>query len=100
VFGIDEFGIIKENEAPLATRSKTCLFGNHGEEGGHHLGGDRIHDARGHGGTKREGHALVEVESNKARQYPPFDNKLGTKNAFRTLCRSLVIYNQQLGSDF
>jgi hypothetical protein len=63
VFGIDEFGTIKENEALLGTRSNTCVFGNHGEAGGNHIGGGRSHDDRGHGGGNRQGHALVEVES-------------------------------------
>jgi hypothetical protein len=116
VFGIDEFRIIKENEALLDTRSNKYVFGNHGEAGGNHIGGDKSHDDRGRGGAKRQGHGLVEVESDEAHHYgagglvqvesdnalhyPPLDNKLGTTNNFPARCRCLVIYNQQLGSTF
>jgi hypothetical protein len=116
VFGIDEFGIIKENGALLDTRSNKCVFGNHDEAGGNHIGGDKSHYDRSHGGAKRQGHALVQVESDEthhyganglvqvesddALHYPPLDNKLGTLNAFRARCSSLVIYNQQLGNAF
>jgi hypothetical protein len=53
VFGIDEFGIIKETDALLDTRSNKCVFGTHVEAGGHHIGGDKSHGDRGHGGAKR-----------------------------------------------
>jgi hypothetical protein len=91
----------------LDTRGNKCVFGNHGEAGGNHIGGDKSHYDRGHGGAKRQGYGLVEVESDEAHHYgagglvqvesddtlhcPPLDNKLGTTNAFRALCRSMVI---------